>query len=785
MKRNPALLALFSVAGASGTMVPDASAQPGSTLPEKPNILFILAEDMTHDLGCYGRTDVKTPNIDRLASEGVLYNNARCIAPLSSPTRSSMMTGVHHEIIQAHNHRSRRNDPLPQDVVPFPVLLRQAGYTTVLGDRNAFENTVTHADRESSRKIDCNFKFENTGAYDGKTAFGLFDRLYDRPSDGSPWFQQITLYVTHRGDWWKSVRASSSHPVDPSKVDLPPYFADHPKIREEFATYLDQVEYMDAEVGRIMKELEESGQADRTVIIFIADNGRADIRAKGWMYNDGTRIPMIVKAPGVGHGEVDDLVSELDIPATILSLAGVRRPDYYQGNVLEVFSGKPAAHKWIYHARDTWDEVQECIRAVTDDRYIYVRNYFPQMPYTQTHCYTYCYRPAFHIMRKLYEEGRLTPEQALFFAPSKPVEELYEWKKDRYCLDNLALDPEMLPVLNGMREKMDDWQARNRDAGIEDRFHRPAPTNPAMRQLYYARRFHPEAWAEIENGAICDSYDRWKMEIKKMHRENKVVLSEPVIKTPDSRQGAFVTDGYYVTLNIGAHAKAFNLGTGELEASFDFASAAYNPHCNVVDINRFRGRDYVYISEWNGDRRFFVEELRHKGRKWSGKLVQTISADLVPDAVKGEGYMDWVADYQNRKLYSVAYKTGGYRHDVHGNNSLVLVEYPLPDPKKGNVVLSEKDVLRRTEFPVYLGTQDKQVKDGKMYILCGLRTKSGIRDLMYNNLRVIAVVDLESFTLEKEIRLDDYPLEPEGIDFIGDDMYIHYNSDALYRIIQE
>ena len=127
---------LAASVGATASALPSRAQQA----PTRPNILFILAEDMTLDLGCYGRTDIKTPNIDRLASEGVVYTNARCVAPLSSPTRSSMMTGLHHEITASHNHRSHRDQPLPKDIVPYPVLLRQAGYTAVLGDRDAFEN---------------------------------------------------------------------------------------------------------------------------------------------------------------------------------------------------------------------------------------------------------------------------------------------------------------------------------------------------------------------------------------------------------------------------------------------------------------------------------------------------------------------------------------------------------------------------------------------------------------------------------------------------------------------
>ena len=283
--------------------------------------MLIIAEDMTLDLGCYGRTDVRTPNIDRLAAEGVMFTNARSCAPISSPTRAAMMTGLHHEITQSHNHRSRRDTPLQEPYHPFTVELREAGYTCILGNDNCFENEFTKKDSESSRKIDCNFKYENTGSYDGINSFGLFDRLYDVQPEDMPFFNQVTLYVTHRGDWWKSVREQSAHPVDPQSVVLPPYMADHPVIREEFATYLDQVEYMDSEVGMLMDELKEKRLDENTIVIFIADNGRADVRAKGYLYDEGTHIPMIVWGKGIKPGVVDDLVSQLDITASILHLA--------------------------------------------------------------------------------------------------------------------------------------------------------------------------------------------------------------------------------------------------------------------------------------------------------------------------------------------------------------------------------------------------------------------------------------------------------------------------------
>ena len=147
--------------------------------------------------------------------------------------------------------------------------------------------------------------------------------------------------------------------------------------------------------------------------------------------------------------------------------------------------------------------------------------------------------------------------------------------------------------------------------------------------------------------------------------------------------------------------------------------------------------------------------------------------------------MDWVPDFENNKLYSIAYKENHPGHDIVGSTKLIILEFALPNPKKGDVDFTEKDILRRTEIPVFLATQDKHVHNGKLYIVAGLKNKANIRDTARNHLRTIAVFDLESFRLEKEIRLDFYDREPEGIDFIGDDMYLTYNSDALYKVIPQ
>ena len=147
-------------------------------IPKKPNILFVIAEDMSLDLECYGCKGVQTPNLNRLAENGVLYTNARCCSSISSPTRSAMMTGLHQTISGTHNHRSNRETPLPAGILPMTSYLRDAGYTCILGNKSCYENkNIENNDVQSSRKIDCNFRWENTGEYDGVENFGLFDKL--------------------------------------------------------------------------------------------------------------------------------------------------------------------------------------------------------------------------------------------------------------------------------------------------------------------------------------------------------------------------------------------------------------------------------------------------------------------------------------------------------------------------------------------------------------------------------------------------------------------------------
>lgn len=408
---------------------------------DKPNIIWLMAEDMSLDLECYGMKAVKTPNLNKMAEEGIRFDNCYVTNPISSPSRSAMMTGVHQLQINAQHHRSNRDVPLQAPYKPFTYFLRNAGYTCILGNEMVMGK---------GRKTDCNFKHEPIGKWDGVENFGLFDKYDTFEKQDQPFFAQIQLLASHRGDWWNEVRTKSKHPVNSDSVELPLFMADHPVVRLDWAKYLDQIEFLDNEVGMLFKDLEKKGMADNTIVIFIGDNGRCNVRGKGYLYESGLNIPLIVYYPkALKSGIVrKDLVSSLDITATILKFAGAEMPKYLDGKPL---FDKNFKRKAVYGARDTWDEILEKSRSLNVDKWKYIRNDMPEVPYDAHQVYLEFYRPAVHIMRKLNAEGKLNAAQKLFFEQQKPKEELYNLEKDPQELNNLACNPAYFKVLNQMR----------------------------------------------------------------------------------------------------------------------------------------------------------------------------------------------------------------------------------------------------------------------------------------------------------------------------------------------
>ncbi len=444
-----------------------------------------MAEDMSTDLACYGLPDVRTPNLDKMASEGARFNNCFVTNPICSPSRSSMMVGVHQVKTNTHHHRSNREVPLSAPYRPFTQLLREAGYTTILGN---------HSVRGKGRKTDVNFKHQKVGPWDGKTQFGLFDKYDEFSADDGPFFAQIQLNVTHRGDWWEEVSQQSPDRHDPASVTLPDYFADHPVIRADWARYLDQIEYMDREVGMIRQELADKGLADNTIILFIGDNGRCNIRGKGYLHDSGLRIPFLMYDPRDTRATVrEEVVSATDITATILDLAGAEMPDYLTGQSV---LNDQFDRDYVYAARDLWDEILEDSKGVTSGRWKYIRNDKPELPFDAGHAYLEFYRPAVHIMRSLREAGKLDQDELFFFASRKPDEELYDLKNDPLELVNLAQDKNYRSKLRRLRKITRRFDRKMRP--VDDIYE---PTHPTSRDvLAYIKTAHPDIYQRMLEG---------------------------------------------------------------------------------------------------------------------------------------------------------------------------------------------------------------------------------------------------------------------------------------------
>ncbi|NLR91843.1 sulfatase family protein [Flammeovirga agarivorans] len=450
----------------------------------KPNIIWVMLEDISHDFECYGMPAVKTPIFNALAKEGTIYYNCFGTASICSTNRSAMMVGAHQRLTNTHHHRSNRNEPLAAPFKPFTYQLKKEGYTTILGHTKV---------RGRGRKVDVNFKHNKIGNWEED--YGLFDKYDEFTVEDQPFFAQIQLNVTHRGDWWNEVRTQSEHPVNPTDVQLPPEYADHPAIRLDWAKYLDQVEYADAEMQMLIDELKEKGLYENTVIIVIGDNGRCNIKGKGYLFDSGSRIPLIIKWPeGYEHDEESrQIIASTDITATILDIAGVDLPNYLTG---QSFIDENFDRKNVYSFRGLWDEIPEQSSSITNSEFRYIRNDKPEIPYDAHQGYLEWYRPAVHVMRTLSEDGKLNEVQQKWFSKSKPKEELYHIKNDPFEIDNLANNPEYRDVLKIMRKEA--MQADQRMAPVASVFD-PNPV-PGLAPIEYIKEYHPEAYKRMIEG---------------------------------------------------------------------------------------------------------------------------------------------------------------------------------------------------------------------------------------------------------------------------------------------
>lgn len=413
---------------------------------ERPNILWITIEDWGPDLSCYGTPGIQTPNVDKLAAEGVRYNRAFTTSPVCSSSRSAMMTGFHQNFIGAHQHRTAQRQPLPHGIRPIPHLLADAGYFTCL----------------LSRKVDCNFL-----PHKKRDLFMGSDWKERKPDQ--PFFARVTFQGTHR-PWHRD-------PVRPIKIEdvqLPPQYADTPLIRRDWANGLEAMQLVDRKVGKLLKRLEDEGLAENTLVFFIGDHGVCNIRGKQFLYDEGTRIPMIVRWPGkVEHGSVnDDLVSTLDICWSVLEIAKASSPVALHGRSLfETDGAGVKERKYLFAARDKMGSTHDAMRSIRSKDFKLILNLMPQRPYCQFSQYKEGSYPALAEMNVLHLKGLLTPAQDQFFADHKPEIEMFDLRSDPHELKNIADDPEHAQVKATLLQELNRWRREViEDQGVSDAF---------------------------------------------------------------------------------------------------------------------------------------------------------------------------------------------------------------------------------------------------------------------------------------------------------------------------
>lgn len=410
---------------------------------EKPNILWVMIEDWSTDLACYGTPLVHTPNIDKLADEGIRFERAYTTSPVCSTSRSAMMTGFHQNDIGAHQHRTKNKQPLPYGIKPIPHLLEEVGYFTA---------TMAGA------KTDCNFKTPK------KLFMGKSWRDRKR---GQPFYVQATLAGTHRN----FVR-DPERPIDADKVKLPPYYPDLPLVRRDWANGLETVQVVDRQVGELLQQLEDDGLADNTIVFFIGDHGRCHIRGKQFLYEAGVRIPLIVRWPKhIKPGTVsNELVSSLDICQTIVRLAGAEPVHELHG--LYLFGGDVAARKFVHFNRDKMDDTHDSMRAVRDAQFKLIHNLMPERAYCQLNAYKERQYPILALMNVLNMQGKLNPVQARFMAATKPEFELYDLDNDPHEIKNLANVPQYAKTKEELLAEITRWRKEVKDIGVTEEFRR-------------------------------------------------------------------------------------------------------------------------------------------------------------------------------------------------------------------------------------------------------------------------------------------------------------------------
>jgi uncharacterized sulfatase len=434
-----------------------AAGQPALAAARPPNVVFLVLDDASPTLGSYGDPQAITPNMDRLAREGARFTRAFTHAPVCAPSRSGLVTGMYPTTIGSHHMRSR----LVQPPETFMSLLRKAGYFVGWPGKTDFNFDPDDAQAPPTSYLP-------PGSFDSRE-----DWLQSAPPR-APFFLYRNLGVTHesqvRGDAAQhaknTARLRPEQRHDPARMKVPAYWPDAPEVRHDIAQYYDLMTAADHQVGDVLAWLDKHRVAQDTLVLLFSDHGRGMPREKRWVYDSGVRVPLLARWPGrIRGGSVrEELVAFVDFAPPLLALAGASVPARMPGRIFLGDARSKQERDYVFAARDRMDETFDRIRLVRDKRFAYVRNFNPELPYAQRIAYNE-ENPTMRVWRQSHAEGRLSGPPALFFAPAKPREELYDTETDPDQVRNLAADDKYRRELQRLRDALDRWMQDTRDLG--------------------------------------------------------------------------------------------------------------------------------------------------------------------------------------------------------------------------------------------------------------------------------------------------------------------------------
>lgn len=416
-----------------------ASQAAGGQQRRGPNIVFLVSDDQSaEDLGCYGNPAIHTPNLDRIAHEGMRFTHVFATAPSCSPNRSAIFTGC----IAHTTSTSRLHTPLPDWEITFLDLLKSKGYYV-----------------GAYRKVDQGPQFDRRWNFYRQSG-ASFEEFFNNVPAGRPFFLQVGFTDPHR----PYREGAFSPPHEPLKVRVPAFLPDCEETRRDIALYYDAIARMDAECGTILDILRRRNLEGDTLVMFTSDNGMPFARAKGTCYEAGLRVPLLARWPGrIKPGSVaTDLISHLDLPMTWLAVAGIGKPLKMQGaSFFDLLLGRPQTSRRELFAERNWHVYFDPIRCIRTRQYKLIFNAAPQMPYRPGHDKDT--GPAWQYYLKLAQQGKLSALHMRLLDPSRPMFELYDLENDPNEFHNLETDPKYAEVLDQLKRRLSDWMHETYD----------------------------------------------------------------------------------------------------------------------------------------------------------------------------------------------------------------------------------------------------------------------------------------------------------------------------------